>query len=679
MRTFRIILLLLFIVTAAQADGPGDNLPDSVRRIPPPGIAVSTADRAELEAGVKELGDQIGSLRALLKTRPELLDLLPDVQIYHNAVRYALAYNEFFRDREISTAKALLKQGMERAALLRDGKAPWAAETGLVVRGYVSKIDGSVQPYGLVVPASYRPDAPYQHRLDVWFHGRDETLSELNFINGRQRSPGEFTPANAFVLHPYGRYCNANRFAGEVDTLEALDHVRRHYPIDENRISVRGFSMGGASCWQFAVHYAGQWAAAAPGAGFTETADFLKVFQNETVKPPWYQQKLWHLYDSIDDAINLSNCPTVAYSGELDAQKQAADQMAAALHREGIEMVHVIGPRTRHAYEPHAKEEVSRRIDLIANRGRNPLPHRVRFTTWTLRYNQMCWLQLDGLEHHWERARVDAEISDPNTVTIKTVNVTALTLTMPPGLCPLDETRRPTVVLDGQSLTAAPVLSDRSWTAHFRKEGSHWSAAGSADDGTLRKRPGLQGPIDDAFMDSFLMVRPTGTPLNAKTGAWVTAEMAHAVEHWRRQFRGEARVKDDLDVSEDDIASSNLILWGDPSSNKLLARIAGKLPIRWSASALQAGARTYPADHHVPVLIYPNPLNPTRYVVLNSGFTFREYDYLNNARQTPKIPDYALVDISVPPSSRAPGGIVDAGFFDERWQWTPAGEQAGRP
>jgi dienelactone hydrolase len=677
MRIYLTILWLLLTAVAARADGPGDNLPDSVRRIPPPGITVPAADRAELEAGVKQLGDEIEALRISLKAHPELLDLLPDVQIYYNAVRYALAYNEFFREREIAVARTLLKQGMDRASLLRDGKAPWTSDTGLVVRGYVSKIDGSVQPYGLVVPATYRPDAPYQHRLDIWFHGRDETLSELSFINGRQRSPGEFTPANTFVLHPYGRYCNANRFAGEVDTLEALDHVRRHYPIDEDRISIRGFSMGGASCWQFAVHYAGQWAAAAPGAGFTETADFLKVFQNEPVKPTWYQQKLWHLYDSIDYAINLSQCPTVAYSGELDSQKQAADQMAAALHREGIEMVHIIGPRTRHAYEPRAKEEVSRRIDLIAARGRDSLPRRVRFTTWTLRYNRMCWLQLDGLEHHWERTRVDAAITDPGTVTIKTENVTGLTLSMPPGLCPLDETRRPTVLLDDQSLTAAPVLSDHSWTAHFRKTGRRWSVAGAVDDGTLRKRPGLQGPIDDAFMDRFLMVRPTGTPLNPKTGAWAAAEMTHAIEHWRRQFRGEAPVKDDTAVTDDDIAASNLILWGDPGSNKLLARIAAQLPIRWSAAGIQAGGRSYPSDHHVPVLIYPNPLNPRRYVVLNSGFTFREYDYLNNARQTPKLPDYAIIDTDVPPSSRAPGGIVDAGFFDERWRLPPA-EKSGR-
>src|SRR5262249_17256181 len=149
--------------------------------------------------------------------------------------------------------KTLLKQGLERAQQLRDGKPLWTAQTGLVVRGYVSRIDGSVQPYGLVVPASWQPNAAGRFRLDTWFHGRGETLSELNFLADRQRSYGQFAPANTFVLHLYGRYCNANKFAGEIDLLEALEHVRRHYPIDDDCLVVRGFSMGGAACWQFAV------------------------------------------------------------------------------------------------------------------------------------------------------------------------------------------------------------------------------------------------------------------------------------------------------------------------------------------------------------------------------------------------------------------------------------------
>jgi pimeloyl-ACP methyl ester carboxylesterase len=661
-------IVLTATLAGVHADGPRDNQPDNVRQIPPPGIAVPAADEADLKTGLETLGKEIDALRMDLESKAALLDLLPDVQIYHNAVRYALTYHEFFKANEIATAKALLKQGMDRAKALREGQTPWTTATGLVVRGYVSRIDGSVQPYGLVVPASYHPGFPHLYRLDIWFHGRGETLSEVNFIDGRQRSAGEFTPPNAFVLHPYGRYCNANKFAGEVDTFEALDHVRKHYPIDDNRISVRGFSMGGAACWQFAVHHAGRWAAAAPGAGFAETADFLKVFQNEPVKPAWYEEKLWHLYDCTDYALNLANCPVVAYSGEIDKQKQAADVMARAMAAEGLALVHIIGPQTPHRYDPEAKEELNRRIDRIVARGRNPLPRQVRFTTWTLRYHQMKWVTVDGLDRHWEQARVEAEIADVATVKVKTRNVAALTLAMPSGYCPLDVTRRPTVVLDGQRLEAAPVMSDRSWTAHFRKSGERWKAVDSVDDGTLRKRPGLQGPIDDAFMDSFLMVRPTGQPLNEKVGTWAAAEMTHAVEHWRRQFRGEARVKNDVEVTDADIAAHHLVLWGDPRSNQVLAKIADRLPIAWNSQNVIVGGQRYSAAHHVPVLIYPNPLNPKRYVVINSGFTYREYDYLNNARQVPKLPDFAVVDVSVPANSRTPGGIVTAGFFGEHWE-----------
>ena len=88
--------------------------------------------------------------------------------------------------------------------------------------------------------------------------------------------------------------------------------------------------MGGAAVWQFAVHYPDLWFAANPGAGFSETPDFLKVFQSETLTPTWYEQKLWRMYDCTGYAANLAHLPTIAYSGEIDKQKQAADIMAVA-------------------------------------------------------------------------------------------------------------------------------------------------------------------------------------------------------------------------------------------------------------------------------------------------------------------------------------------------------------
>jgi hypothetical protein len=72
-----------------------------------------------------------------------------------------------------------------------------------------------------------RPKTLDVYRCDLWFHGRGETLSELGFIRDRANNPGSFTPEDTLVLHPYGRYSNAFKFAGEIDVLEALDSVKR--------------------------------------------------------------------------------------------------------------------------------------------------------------------------------------------------------------------------------------------------------------------------------------------------------------------------------------------------------------------------------------------------------------------------------------------------------------------
>jgi hypothetical protein len=656
------LLAALFAAAApprASADGPNDNVPDNVRPIPPKGAELPPAVRDEIKAGLTELQQSIKEIG------PH--ELLPDVLVYEKAVRWALDYNEVYDGKGAqpgSSVKKTLREGLERAKLMKAGKTPWATATGYVVRGYRSKIDGSVQPYGVLVPAGYDFAGKEKHRLDFWWHGRGETLSEANFIANQQTANGIIPAAGAFILFPYGRYCNANKFAGEIDTLECLEHVKKHYPIDESRIAARGFSMGGAACWQFAVHFPTLWAAAAPGAGFAETREFLNDFQNEKVKPEWWERKLWRWYDATDYAQNLYNLPTVAYSGEIDRQKQAADVMAREMRKVGLELTHIIGPKTAHAYEKGAKEEINKRIDAIVEKGRDPWPKEIKFVTYTLRYNECGWVRLFGLEKHWEPATLVGK-QENGKVTFTTKGITTLAVKF-------DITQKATITIDGQDVLsmdghpgAAPSIM------LFHKECGKWSRVVREKLYLGSKWPGRQGPIDDAFTDRFLMVKPTGTPLNEKVGAWAAGEMKHAIEHWRKQFRGDAPVKDDSAITAEDIASSNLILWGDPSSNSVLAKIADKLPVKWTKDGVKFGDQTYDAGTHVPVLIYPNPLNPQKYVVLNSGFTFREYDYLNNARQVPKLPDYAVLDVTTPPNSRWPGKVVRAGFFGEKWELLP--------
>ncbi|MBL8235032.1 MAG: hypothetical protein JNL98_41405, partial [Bryobacterales bacterium] len=314
-------------------------------------------------------------------------------------------------------------------------------------------------------------------------------------------------------------------------------------------------------------------------------------------------------------------------------------------------------------YHPDSKIEIDRRLDLLAERGRERFPRSIRFTTFTLAYNRMKWLIVDAIKEHWERATVTADMV-ASGIHVKTQNVTALTLDFESGGAPVAPGTKATIEIDGTKLTASAPMSDGSLRVHLRQERGGWRVVDSPAQAGLRKRHGLQGPIDDAFMDSFLFVLPTGEPSQKGVAERIRTEQERAIREWRRQFRGDARVKKDTEITDADIASANLVLWGDPSSNKLMARIAAQLPVAWTAEKVS----DLPAANHYPAYIYPNPLNPNRYVVINSGFTYREFDYLNNARQIPKLPDWAIIDVSEPATGRWPGKVAKAGFFNEEWK-----------
>ena len=668
MRQFHMSALLVFSTLSNFA------FCAAAERVPPKGVEVPAPVKAELEKSLAALDRDIATLKTDLKERRELIELLPDVQIFANAVRFALEDDMFYGNSktgkvaDFDNAKKLLALGAERAKDLRSGKSPWTTQTGPVVRGYNSKLDGTAIPYGLQVPPTFKAGDKSPRRLDYWFMGRDNNNSELHFISGRLNGKSTFTPDNTFVLHPYGRYCNAYKFAGEVDALEALDHVRAHYPVDDNKISVRGFSMGGAATWHLAAHLAGRWASANPGAGFTDVPTYQKIAPGDE-KYPWYERKLWHLYDTVDYAINLTNSTLVAYSGEIDPQKAAADLMQKTLAALGVKMTHIVGPQTGHKYEPMAQAEVAKLVDAAANKGRDAVPQHIRFTTWSLKYNRMKWIEIDALEKHWERANIDANFalgSEKDGFVLHTSNITALSLVFEHGQFPF--VKKMPVIIDNALLYTPDPAADKSLRAAFVKRNGKWEA-GAFDESQLRKRHDLQGPIDDAFMNSFIFVQPTGAAFNEKLKKWTDHELAAAIKSWHLEMRGEARVKKDSDITTDDIANSNLILFGDPSSNSVLAKISDKLPLKWTAQALEIGAHKFPADANAPLLIYPNPLNPQKYIVLNSGFTFNAFESVSNARQTPKLPDWAVVDLDVPDKQRLEKGVKDAGFFGEKWEY----------
>jgi predicted esterase len=126
---------------------------------------------------------------------------------------------------------------------LAQAEAGWdvfAERTGYFRRAFLSKVDGSLQPYGVRIPADYDAKASKKYPLIVYLHGSasDETnlagvdyLSEGDAIELAPRGRG---PSNAYT-----------RDHAQEDIEEAIAAVIQSYPIDDKRIILTGFSMGG--------------------------------------------------------------------------------------------------------------------------------------------------------------------------------------------------------------------------------------------------------------------------------------------------------------------------------------------------------------------------------------------------------------------------------------------------
>jgi hypothetical protein len=124
----------------------------------------------------------------------------------------------------------------------------------------------------------------------------------------------------------------------------------------------------------------------------------------------------------------------------------------------------------------------------------------------------------------------------------------------------------------------------------------------------------------------------------------------------------------DIDLTPEEIQRSHLICWGDPTSNSILRKVANRLPLARKDGTLRLGSQHFDPALHLPLAISPNPLNPSKYLVQNSGPTHREAHDRTNSLQNPKLGDWAIVDVRAAPDAERPGRVVAAGFFDELWQ-----------
>ncbi len=625
--------------------------PILARVVPPLGLEIPVETKTAWLAKLHQLESKTKALNSSLQA---------DVQVLLKACLYAIQFQELYSEKDFAKVDRLLRLAAARIEELSAGESSWTKQAGRQVRGFRSRVDGSDQPLGLVLPDNWQTATGLP--LYVWLHGRGDKSTDLHFLCERLDKDGQIKPEGAIVVHPFGRQCVGYKSAGETDVMEAIDFVCQHYPIDRRRIVLMGFSMGGAGVWHLTAHYGERFVAASAGAGFAETAKYQNLKPEDY--PPKYEQMLWGIYDVPGYTQNLFNLPFVAYSGELDKQIQAARVMEDAFKSEGRELVHLIGPGMGHKYHPETLEEIMRRMATAVQHGQPNQPRSFFIQTQHPRYSARSWLTIDGPIEQYADTRATATLSG-EVWQITTKNVQRLIVDTSVANAPQRSIR-----VDGVELEIAP----SSKTYLQRIETGSWKTV--EDFASIRKRPGLSGPIDDAFIDPFLVVLPTGKSHSAVVEKWVRSESENLAVRWQTLFRGELRAKLDTEVTAEDMRNYHLVLWGDPHSNSLLKELlvadgAAGGPLSWSDSSIKVGRLSFESTSHVPLAIRPNPLAPAKYIVINSGPTFRQAHDRTNSLQNPHLPDWTVISLDSPPSAESAGAAVAAGFFDDGWQVDP--------
>ena len=632
-------------------------------------------------ADLKPIQEQNEKLRAALdvlrgKQALQTRDgqaLLADVAVFEKAATWMLRFEEFPKKDYIDQLRQVSEKGTARAEKLQQEKADWPLQSGTTVRGYVSAVDGSVQPYAITLPDDVNPKEARRWPLYVVLHGRADQMNEVNFMHRMDGKPlsqkDDQPPQNWIQLDVYGRGNNAYRWAGETDVFEAMADVKRRYRIDDNRITLHGFSMGGAGAWHLGLHSPSLWASVGPGAGFV---DYYRYQKKDPEKPdqrlPEPQHTTLGIYDSIDYALNAFNVPVCTYGGENDPQLLAGASMTEAAKQLNVPLTLIVGPKMGHAFDPESQQQFMAFHLENSAKGKPRFGERrhIRFTTRSLRYNNCDWVTIEEVDTVYEPSVVEAKVNDAGDVEVTTTNVRALRLVRDVAT---------DAIIDGTVLECRAAAAGLLPDVFFVKTDAAWQVLGYEESrGFSRnherhKRHGLQGPLDDAFMSSFVCVRGTGKPWNENAQQWANWTLDRFSQEFAQWMRGDVRTVDDSEVDEKLLAANHLILFGDPSSNAVLKKILGDLPLEWTKDRIRIGDQEWTAAEHGLSLIFPNPLNSSKYVVINSGNTFHEREFRStNANLFPRLGDIAVQKFEVGKSGGFEEQTVWADVFDANWQ-----------
>jgi len=518
---------------------------------------------------------------------------------------------------------------------------------GLIERAYIAADDLSSQPY-----AVYRPKSrPMDRKLPllIFLHGYAPYLNKLNWLD-LMYSPDLEALAEReglMLLLPFGRSNTEFMGIGEVDVLRTIELTKSLYAVDEDKVFLSGASMGGSGTWTIGCHYPHLFA------GLSTIAGRFDYYLWKNLDP----EKLTGFKRIQTDAdyaralaVNLTNLPSFIFHGGADylVKVQQSRGMFALLNKLGCPTTYkefeggdhwIWGDCFNH--KPYA--------EWLRNTKRQSHPKRVRYCTYTLKYNRAYWVRIDRIARWGKPASVTAEVTDKDRLKLTTENVARLTLLLNDKLVSLPGTLH----LD---------VNGKTREVEAPADGSVPVTIEELPESPLQKTHEICGPIRDVYSGPFLMILGTGGGKDARKLNRGLARKA-AVE-WAAFSAGRGIVARDSTVTDDVLKNKNLILFGTPKDNSILARIADKLPIKFAGDKYVVGHKEFPSAGTGLLMIYPSPFNPRRYVVVNSGLHWGKHLSINHKFDF--LPDFIIFtdERDWDDNNR----YLAAGYFDRDWQ-----------
>ncbi|HEY4120912.1 MAG TPA: alpha/beta hydrolase-fold protein, partial [Byssovorax sp.] len=541
------------------------------------------------------------------------------------------------------------------------GADPLAEETGVVERAYRSRLDDSLQPYLVAVPAGHaRGNKRYP--MIVALHGMGgEPGQALRTVVGdaperdKMNVPYEarHLPAiptyDALLVAPTGYVNSGQRLPGEDDVLRVVEDVEEAYRVDASRVSITGYSLGGTTSFVVPLHYPDVFSSAAPLCGYPNFSDWQGV--RGTPKTPW-EEVLVARKSIVNYAENGEYLPLHIVHGGQDGPHRS-QVMADRYHELHYRRVFDVQDDLDHDVWEYAYDK-GRMIGWLRWQRRPAAPKHVRFVTGEPRYDRSYWVRVLGMTDEARFASVDATV-DEGRVVVDAKNVAALALDLDAAHAPA----RGRLVVAGEDL--GEIGAGTAWITF---DGGRPARADEEPKRAGMKRRGVSGPLDDVQAHAAIVVY--GTQIAAETESnRLAAEVAAGARSASLRFP----IRADVDVTDADLASKSLILVGRPATNRVTASLIASLPVRFEPNAVTVrGVRYEGADVGVS-LIYPNPRDTDEYVVLHAGVTAAG---TRASRHLPAlVPDYIVYDHRLTALRGAlllgATPVLAGGFFDAHW------------